>query len=559
MINRFHGGGSPMCGIGVSPTQPIAKAWRCLAAFGLLISSILPLHAATRTSANYSVLTEAVDSGGAKVSSTNYSVISEAGCLGQVIAGAGPTVARVGFIGQLFNLTGLVLNASGTTLDERGTAQISLLQILDDGTFLTLSGSSAVWSVASGAISGVDAGGVATAATVYQNTPATVRATYGGQSATLNLTVVNVNNDDYGIYANDGVNDYLEVNHLVAPQVNPVVMSLVTQRSVRAVSQINPNGLASLAHFEYGFITPHGISTLNVSLGSGSATLSTAVDLHGLLPHRTWRIRAVATNVSGTTASTDSIFRTLPKTDINRDGYPDLVAINPVTRATSILYTRAGVQLGGAALGPSIPANLAFCGMADFNGDAKTDWLLFDATAHRAWVWYQNTTTSWTKTAVTTLIPVGYDVITAVDTDGDGQCDLILFYKAGRRIYIMRMTGLRQLGALVAGPLLPVGFVPTAVDDLTGDGKLDYLVWNATTRQTAIVNGITSAVTYGTVTPVGQQLMGADAFKSGDAVNWVLYSPTTNLTTIWTMSGARMVATANGPKVPVGMKLMGVR
>ena len=557
---RFHGEYT------ITDKLPARQRFGFRVAFSMLVFAALPMQAATRTSADYSVTSEIVDAGGAQISSASYSAVAEAGSVGQVVTGGGPTVVKGGFVGQLYNLNGLALSMAGSSIDERGAAQISLIRLLDDGTFLTLSGSAAMWSVVNGAISGISPDGLATAATVYQNTASTVRASYGGQSATLNLTVANVNHDDYGAYANDGVDDYLEVNHLVgAPKVTTPVVSLITQRSAHAVATINPNGLATQAHFEYGYLTPHGISTLPVSLGSGSATLSVAVDLPGLLPHRTWRIRAVATNTLGTTPSADAIFRTYPKTDINRDGYPDLVTMKSTTRTTSILYTRAGVQSGVAVAGPTIPSNLTFCGMADFNKDGKPDWLLFDATAHRAYIWYKtatssfNTTTSWTRTPITTLIPTGYDVITAVDWDGNGQCDLVLYYKTTRRCMIMRLNGLVQYGALVTGPLIPTGFVITAVDDFTGDGRLDCLVWNPTTRQTGIVNGITSATTYGSYALAGQQLMGADAFKSGDAANWVLYNATTNVTTIWTMSGARMVSSATGPKPPTGAKLLNVR
>ena len=64
-----------------------------------------------------------------------------------------------------------------------------------------------------GPLVSISAGGLATASTVYQNTPATVRADSGGWSGTGTLTVLNVNADDYGTYAGDGLDDAWQVRY----------------------------------------------------------------------------------------------------------------------------------------------------------------------------------------------------------------------------------------------------------------------------------------------------------------------------------------------------------
>jgi hypothetical protein len=64
---------------------------------------------------------------------------------------------------------------------------------------------------------------LATAGYVYQDLSATVQATFLSGLASLSLRVVNVGNDNYGLYANDGLNDAWQVqsfgeNH---PQAGP--------------------------------------------------------------------------------------------------------------------------------------------------------------------------------------------------------------------------------------------------------------------------------------------------------------------------------------------------
>jgi hypothetical protein len=62
---------------------------------------------------------------------------------------------------------------------------------------------------------------------VYQDTPATVEGTFGGFIGTLNLTVLNVNADDFGAYAGDGIGDDWQVqffgfdNPEAAPAFDP--------------------------------------------------------------------------------------------------------------------------------------------------------------------------------------------------------------------------------------------------------------------------------------------------------------------------------------------------
>jgi hypothetical protein len=170
--------------------------------------------AASRGSASYTVPADSADAGGRRATSARY---THDGCVG-VIGGVG-TVAvlaetmKHGYIGQLYEVSGFVLNASPATVNEGATRQLNARASLDDATTLNVANSAVSWSLVSGPILSIGAGGLATAANVYQNTPATIRGDWRTHTATLGLTVLNVGNDDFGTYAGDGLDDAWQVQY----------------------------------------------------------------------------------------------------------------------------------------------------------------------------------------------------------------------------------------------------------------------------------------------------------------------------------------------------------
>jgi len=105
----------------------------------------------------------------------------------------------------------LELAASPLTMNEGGTRQLGASLLLDDSSLLALAPSSITWSVQSGPLTSISASGLATADAVYQNTNAVAQGSYQGLTDTLTLNVLNVNSDDFGLYAGDGVADDWQV------------------------------------------------------------------------------------------------------------------------------------------------------------------------------------------------------------------------------------------------------------------------------------------------------------------------------------------------------------
>ena len=184
---------------------------------------LLPLTASlamagSRTSASYSIAAETADAGGRRIASANYTSDGSAGGVAGISTVVAPVAAaKHGYIGQLFDVTGLTLTAATLNVNEGTTDQLGAWQLLDDATFLAVPAVSVAWSVASGPLTGIDASGLATASLVYQDTAATAQGIYLGQTGTLGLTVKNVSLDDFGAYAGDGLDDAWQVQYFGQP------------------------------------------------------------------------------------------------------------------------------------------------------------------------------------------------------------------------------------------------------------------------------------------------------------------------------------------------------
>ena len=175
-------------------------------------------HAGPRSSASYTIATDTADRGGRRATSAAYTNDGSArGIVGLSTVAAPAETAKHGYIGQLYDVTGLTLTAASLNVNETATDQLAAWQALDDTSFLAVPAASVAWSVASGPLSSINATGLATAGIVYQSTAATAQGIHLGNTGTLALTVVNVNLDNFGAYASDGLDDNWQVTYFGQP------------------------------------------------------------------------------------------------------------------------------------------------------------------------------------------------------------------------------------------------------------------------------------------------------------------------------------------------------
>lgn len=234
----------------------------------VLFTLPLALHAGPRSSASYAVQTDTADKGGARSASGAY---SHSGSVGDVVglSTTATATAKQGYLGQLYEVTMLQLAAGAASLHELGTLPLSATPWLDDLTTFTLSAPEVAWSVGSGALAGVDANGLATAAAVYQDSAAVVVGSYAGITGTLNLTVQESIADNFGSYAGDRLADLWQVQRFGlsstqgGPGGNPDGDDLVNLVEYAFGTDPLISSAGTLAH-DAGVITQRGQPTVSV-------------------------------------------------------------------------------------------------------------------------------------------------------------------------------------------------------------------------------------------------------------------------------------------------------
>lgn len=261
-------------------------------AVGTALLSLLqaPAASAQRASANYAIVGDTADLGGAASSSASYRQAGSVGGPGGRTAAANATVVRAGYLGQLFEVTGLSLSAPAAHVAEGATLPLAARQALDDDTFLAVPAQAVAWSVESGPIVSISLSGLATAALVPQDLLAQVRGTYAGRSSLLDLQVLDTLPDNFGTYAGDGIDDSWQVQYFGLPP-NPLAGPGV---------DASGTGQTNLFKFIAGLdpLDPHARFTLRVESVPGQPTRK-VLSFAPIVAGRTYVVTAKAALSSG--------------------------------------------------------------------------------------------------------------------------------------------------------------------------------------------------------------------------------------------------------------------
>jgi Fibronectin type III domain len=99
---------------------------------------------------------------------------------------------------------------------------------------------------------------------------------------------------------------------LPAVAIDAITVSNVTTTTVTLSAQINPGGVDTAYHIEYGATTAYGTSipVPDASIGAGQGDQPVSQNITGLQPNSTYHFRVVASNALGTSQSTDQLFMT---------------------------------------------------------------------------------------------------------------------------------------------------------------------------------------------------------------------------------------------------------
>jgi hypothetical protein len=140
----------------------------------------------------------------------------------------------------------------------------------------------------------------------------------GGASVIYTFSAANVGSlaalavgPDSTIYAADGVNSVVDrFTAFVGPTVTTAAASPIERTSATLNGTIDPGGIASKYHYEYGLGNTYGSSTAAIDAGSGSGAVEAPGPVTGLTPNTTYHYRIVGSNASGSILGEDQTFTT---------------------------------------------------------------------------------------------------------------------------------------------------------------------------------------------------------------------------------------------------------
>ena len=194
----------------------------------------------------------AVDAGGQRAISASCTNDGSIGAIGCIATDVSLTQTLMpGYIGQLIEATNLVLTAAPSPVAEETTSQLGGLAWLDDGTMAIIHGSDMAWASPVFPLVSISPAGVALAAAVCADTPASIAGGYLGLQNTAGLLVKDTDPDNYGAYSHDGLPDSWQIQYFGIPpnpNAGPAADPLHTGQNnlFKYYAGLNPTDPASL-------------------------------------------------------------------------------------------------------------------------------------------------------------------------------------------------------------------------------------------------------------------------------------------------------------------------
>jgi hypothetical protein len=242
--------------------------------------------------------------------------------------------------------------------------------------------------------------------------------------------------------------------------------------------------------------------------------------------------------------------------DFNNDANSDLLLFNATTRQTVVWYMNNNVRIGRAN-GPTLPGAWTVASVADFNRDDHPDYLLFNSATRATWIWYMNNNVR-TGNAFGPTLPVGWRVVALGDFNNDGYPDYVLFNANTGGTIVWYMRNNVRIGS-ATGPTLPVGRNVAGVADFNRDTHPDYLLFNAATRGTVIwyMSGATrTGSRNGPTIPAGFEVAGLADFDGNGRPDYLLYNSSTRQTAVWYLNNNLLIGNAAGPTIWAGWRVV---
>jgi hypothetical protein len=121
-----------------------------------------------------------------------------------------------------------------------------------------------------------------------------------------------------------------------APSANSAAATAVLSTTATLNGSVNPHGLATSYHFQYGTTSAYGSVTPTVSAGSGSTAVNVSAGVTSLIAGNTYHFRLVAVNTDGTSNSSELTFA--PGVATLSTTTPSAIAVSTATSGGNITY-----------------------------------------------------------------------------------------------------------------------------------------------------------------------------------------------------------------------------
>ena len=162
--------------------------------------------------------------------------------------------------------------------------------------------------------------------------------------------------------------------------------------------------------------------------------------------------------------------------DFDGDGRPDYLLFNSTSHQTAIWYL-SGTTFVSGAYGPSLPDDWALVAVGDFNADGKPDYVLYSPSFGQTAIWYLYNNVL-VRGAFGPTLPVKWRglrgaVVGVADFNGDNKPDYLLFNSSTGQTAIWYLSGPTFIGGAF-GPTIVSGYTLIGAADFDRDGKPDY-------------------------------------------------------------------------------------
>jgi hypothetical protein len=185
----------------------------------------------------------------------------------------------------------------------------------------------------------------------------------------------------------------------------------------------------------------------------------------------------------------------------------------------------------------------------DFNGDARSDMLLINNSAHTVYEWQMNGSQISANLLVGTINgAAGWNYTGNGDFNGDGRADMLFINSSTHGIAEWQLDGAQvtanpQIGTFNAAG----GWSYTGTGDFNGDSKTDLLFLNPTTHGIAIwqIDGtqVTASPQIGTINAAaGWGYTGTGDFNGDGKTDLLFLNSTSHGVAIWQMDGTQVTA-----------------